>query len=76
MEPLGRLVQETTATNFSRIKIQIQQNGHSWSIVGFFPNGDFKMLAVLEDPIPHSLMVEFAQKIADKFRADFRKVGI
>lgn len=43
-------------------------------IVGFYPNKSFKILGVLEKPIPYSFIVEFAKRIADKFKADFAEV--
>jgi len=68
------LGEETKNITFKQVKLQRQENGHSWSIVGFLPKEDFRILGVLEDPIPHSFMVEFVKKVAEEFNAAFEEI--
>ncbi len=76
MDPYGNFnetYEGTTITTFKTVKLQRQQNGYSWSIVGFLSDENFRVLGVLDKPIPHSLMVEFAKKVADEFKATFQE---
>ena len=69
MDPYGKFDPVTT---FETVKLKKQQNGHSWSIIGYLSSDDFRILGVLEEPISHVLMVIIAKQIAEQFKASFQ----